>query len=226
MSADVPMPDWKTSGLGSKKRVALWLLQVVGEGNVFTKEQLRDDFREVQQIDRRLRDLRADGWKIDTNREDAGLSSKEQRFVQRGLPVWESNVVSAGASTISSIQRRDILRRDNHMCRSCGIGPGEPYPDGGHSQLDIARRVVQLPDGDKQVQLLTECNRCRIGNGKTPADLRQFLSDVDRLPFFEGKMLAGWIAQGSRPFNAAEALWALYATLPADARKTVQESLS
>lgn len=83
------LPSWQDSKLGTMKRAALWLVQVVGEENVFTKAELREAFPDVAQIDRRMRDLRDFGWKIDTKREDIDLDANEQRYVQRGEPVWE-----------------------------------------------------------------------------------------------------------------------------------------
>ena len=56
------MPRWDDANLGTMRRAALWLVEVVGEGNSFTKSQLREAFPEVAQIDRRMRDLRDFGW--------------------------------------------------------------------------------------------------------------------------------------------------------------------
>src|SRR3954468_17866908 len=84
------VPDWRTSGAGSKIRVALWLVAAVGTGGTFTKADLRAAFPAVEQVDRRMRDLRADGWVIATYREDRSLASDELRLVRVGAPVWET----------------------------------------------------------------------------------------------------------------------------------------
>ncbi|MFD8159703.1 MULTISPECIES: hypothetical protein [Streptomyces] len=88
------LPAWNDSELnmGSMVRAALWLVTVVGEGNVFTKRDLREAFPGVAQIDRRMRDLREYGWSIATNRDDALLGANECRFVKAGHPVWEPGV--------------------------------------------------------------------------------------------------------------------------------------
>ncbi|MDQ0685646.1 hypothetical protein QFZ56_004609 [Streptomyces achromogenes] len=84
------VPDWRDpSAGGGLVRAAAWLLQEVGEGGTFTKERLRADFPGIAQIDRRVRDLRDYGWIINTSREDPGLGQAEQRFVKRGLDVWD-----------------------------------------------------------------------------------------------------------------------------------------
>jgi hypothetical protein len=203
-------------------------VQVIGEGNTFTKSQLRDAFPEVAQIDRRMRDLRDFGWKIDTNREDIGLDPNEQRFTQRGISVWEPGKATRPASaSITSSQRREILARDGHKCRTCGIGPGERYTGTEiTSQLDIARRQVRLPDGRSALQLVTECNRCRVGGRELITDLRDVLSRVEKLPAIEKQILVGWIDRDGRKFSAVEQVWADYRTLPPDAREILRESLS
>ncbi|MEV6930916.1 hypothetical protein AB0M46_41385 [Dactylosporangium sp. NPDC051485] len=210
------------------KRAALWLVQIVGEGNTFTKNQLREAFPDVSQIDRRMRDLRDFGWKIDTNREDIGLEAHEQRFTQRGASVWEPGKGSRDRiTTITSSQRHEVLMRDGHKCRSCGIGPGEKYAGTDiTSQLDVARRVVRLPDGRRETQVVIECNRCRVGNRELVVDLRQVLAQIAKLPAIEKRMLSAWIEQDGRTFSAVEEVWAAYRTLPADAREHVRDALA
>lgn len=55
------VPDWRTHQAGTRVRVALWLHSEVPVGSSFTKAQLRDAFPGVEQVDRRMRDLRASG---------------------------------------------------------------------------------------------------------------------------------------------------------------------
>ncbi|MCX4093959.1 hypothetical protein [Nocardia sp. alder85J] len=210
------------------KRVALWLVQEIGVGEVFTKTQLREAFPETSQIDRRMRDLRDFDWRIDTNREDPSLGSHEQRFVSRGISVWEpgKSTRKTGA-TVTAAERHAIMMRDGHKCRSCGIGPGEMYTGTViASQLDVARRPVKMPGGETVVQLVIECNRCRVGNRELIADLDNVLSRIGDLPTYEKQMLASWIERDSRNFSEAEELWAAYRTLPSDARDKVREALA
>jgi hypothetical protein len=221
------MPSWQDPRFGSTKRSALWLVQVVGEGELFTKSQLRDAFPDTQQIDRRMRDLRDFGWRIDTNREDPTLGSHEHRFVSRGEAVWEPGKgTKRTGGAISAAERREVLTRDGHRCRSCGIGPGEKYA-GTYilSQLDIARRSVRTPDGEVRMQLVVECNRCRVGGRDLTADLGDVIAKVDRLSAYERKMLAQWVRQDARGFSEVEELWAAYRTLPAESREAVREVL-
>ncbi|MGO4420337.1 hypothetical protein AB4Z54_16790, partial [Streptomyces sp. MCAF7] len=82
------LPSWQDGKLGGKARAALWLVTEVGEGNIFTKTELRKAFPDVAQIDRRVRELRDHGWRIDTNRDDPALKQEEQRYVSKGAEVW------------------------------------------------------------------------------------------------------------------------------------------
>src|SRR4051794_13683960 len=98
------LPAWDDTSTkhGTKIRVALWLLSVVGEGHLFTKAQLRDAFPGVEQVDRRMRDLRPHGWQLLTNREDASLSPDELRFVKAGEEVWDPRKASVTGDTLSN----------------------------------------------------------------------------------------------------------------------------
>ncbi|MBF6423974.1 hypothetical protein [Nocardia cyriacigeorgica] len=221
------MPSWRDTDLGTMKRVALWLLQEVGVGAMFTKSQLREAFPETSQIDRRMRDLRDFDWRIDTNREDPALGTHEHRFVRQGAAVWEPGKATRKSGvTITAAERHTVMMRDGHKCRSCGIGPGEQYPETyASSQLDVARRSVKMPSGETSVQLILECNRCRVGGRDMTADLAEVLTRISRLSSYERKMLAGWVEQDARNFSETEAIWADYRTLPADARDEVRAAL-
>ena len=225
------LPSWQNpdSG-GTMKRIALWLVAEVGEGGIFTKAQLRDAFPDASQADRRLRDLRDFGWKIDTNREDAGLDAHEQRFVKRGIAVWEPGKATrpkADGPSLNAAERREVFTRDGNYCRSCGITPGQEYGAGVYetAQLDIARRTVRREDGREEVQFVTECKRCRIGGRSQETDLTSILAQVGQLGGIEQKLLAKWVKAGAREFSRVERLWAEYQSLPADARGAVEAQL-
>ncbi|MEV5731669.1 hypothetical protein [Streptomyces sp. NPDC052292] len=220
------LPSWQDSKLGTMKRAALWLVQVVGEGNVFTKAQLRDAFPDVAQIDRRMRDLRDFGWKIDTKREDIDLDANEQRYVQRGEPVWEPGRGTRPKSAITVNQRRELLTAYNHKCGSCGATPGDTYADSEvTAQLDVAKREVMLPNGTKALQYVVECNRCRVGGIGSTYDVPALLSEAASLPSLEFGILKSWVEQDARTFSSVENVWAKYRALPAEAREAFRRGL-
>ncbi|MEO3798447.1 hypothetical protein [Nonomuraea sp. B1E8] len=215
------VPSWKNTELGTMKRAALWLVQRIGEGNTFTKEELRSDFHGVAQIDRRMRDLRDFGWRIDTSREDAALRQDEQRFVSAGEPVWEPGKATKKREghAISAVQRRELLARANYVCRSCGIPAGHTYSGTYETaQLDVARRAVVSSDGSRSTQLVVECGRCRVGGRALEVDLGDLTARLSRLSAFDRQILAGWMRDGEREFSEVEKLWGLYQALPAESQ--------
>ncbi|MDD9382346.1 hypothetical protein M8Z33_38025 [Streptomyces sp. ZAF1911] len=221
------LPSWTDQKLGTMKRAALWLVAVVGEGNAFTKEEVKRAFPGVSQADRRVRDLRDFGWRIDTNREDLSLGPHEQRFVSQGEPVWEPGKGTRPAASITDTRRREVLARDGHHCRSCGITSGETFAGTYVSaQLDIARRPVVQPDGSTAVEYVAECNRCRVGGRGLTADLNAVLVRLGRLGGMDRKTLTDWVSADAREFAEVERLWADIRTLPADARNKVREALT
>lgn len=224
-------PDWRDATKhGTMKRVALWLLAEVGEGSVFTKNQLRDAFPGTSQVDRRMRDLRDYGWVINTNREDVTLDASEQRFVSQGAPVWiEGKAVKTVNETVATAtQRREIMYRDGNFCRSCGITPGEHYEDGTGgetAQLDIARRKVVKAGGETQTELITECKRCRVGGRFLPSDARALERGIARLSAMERQILANWMREDRREFSTVELLWGQYRSLPERTRSEIRAAL-
>ncbi|TDD47905.1 hypothetical protein [Saccharopolyspora elongata] len=221
------LPSWRDTSLGSMIRAALWLESKVGEGNVFTKNQLREAFPDVSQIDRRLRDLRAYDWQIDTRREDPSLRLEEQRYAKKGIEVWGPERAKAKPkASLTAAQRAKVMSDDNFLCRSCGVAAGDYYEDGvSTAQLDVARKQVKLVDGTTEVQLVTECNRCRIGGRGKVVDLGVVIRDVTALEPLERKIFVGWLKRDRRSFSALEKLWATFRALPEEARAEIKRDV-
>ncbi|HCT76132.1 MAG TPA: hypothetical protein DGG94_09565 [Micromonosporaceae bacterium] len=219
------LPAWQDrhSG-GGMVRAALWLETEVGLGNTFTKAQLRAAFPDDAQIDRRVRDLRDFDWRIDTSRDDPALRPEEQRYVSRGAEVWISGQARPPKhkSGLTATQRIKVMQADNFLCRTCGIGAGEPYGDGIElSKLNVARRKVRVADGAPEIQLVTECGRCGVAGGEREANLGDLLRKVKALAPLEQKVLAGWIKSDRRATSELERLWGIYRTLPEESREAI-----
>lgn len=215
-------PDWRTSHAGSKIRVALWLVAEVGVGGTFTKADLRAAFPAIEQVDRRMRDLRADGWLISTYRDDRSLAADELRLVAVGGAVWEpghrarSRVVSAG-------ERRATLGRDGYTCRFCGISAGETYPD---APLHTAKlSAVRTSASGESARLVTLCDRCMADAPESPST-SDFVGRIRALNSEDQQCLLLWIEAGTRQWTKPEVLWADYRRLPADVRAEVRGALS
>jgi hypothetical protein len=210
-------------------RVALWLISEVGEGNIFTKEQLREVFPHVAQADRRLRDLRKYDWVIHTSTDDASLRNEEQRLVSIGLAVWNPEERrKADQSAISAKERLATLAADSYQCVICGIAGGEVYPDSTTETavLSVSRREVRLADGEAESQLVTECKRCRAGvSSDQIGDLRRLLTDIGNLDETDQARLHRWMRRGQRGATPLDRVWTAYRKLPAESRTEIRHQL-
>ncbi|MEU6319209.1 hypothetical protein [Streptomyces sp. NPDC047009] len=226
------LPRWDDPQLkmGTMVRGALWLLQAVGDGNTFTKDELREAFPGVSQADRRVRDLRDYGWVIYTSSEDASLSAEAQRFVSPGVAVWDPAARRAAApdKAVSNVERKGILARDDYMCTVCGIAGGEEYADGTRQAavLSVSRMETVLPGGEVETLLVTECKRCRAGAREAPARADEVLTAIRDLAPGDRRRLALWISRGRRGSTPLERAWSGYRRLPADARAAITDELS
>lgn len=219
-------PDSKA---GTMVRGALWLLQVVGEGGVFTKNQLREAFPGISQIDRRIRDLRDYGWVLHSSTEDATLLAEDQRFVKVGVAVWDPHERRKAAlrKGISSKDRQAVLMRDGYMCTLCGIAGAEPYPDDPvmTAVLSVSRRMLRTPDGSETEAFMTECKRCRSGRDESPIDAGAAISAAMELSAGERRRLLRWMERGRRGTTELDRAWAAYLRVPADRRRDVADRL-
>jgi hypothetical protein len=141
----VNLPRWDDQklNLGSMVRTALWLTTVIGEGNKFSMEDLRDAFPQVAQISRRMRDLRDYDWVIATSREDPTLSPNEFRLVRAGVPVWDADSRAKGRVSMQ-VQEKVRPSTFTHKLFS------QAEPDA----LDMVReQLAGLPHDDKVLVL-------------------------------------------------------------------------
>lgn len=218
-------PRWNDPQLkaGTMVRAALWLVQEIGEGNAFTKEQLRRAFPGVSQADRRVRDLRDYGWVLDTNTSDATLSPDEQRFTRRGIDVWEPSQrrgANHDSTTISSKERDAVFAANGYQCASCGIAGGEAYPDrpSETAVLAVSRRMIERLDGTADQILVTECKRCRSGSGTYTPSASAVRALLEELDAEDLRRIKRWAARGVRGTTPVERAWNGLRRLPPEER--------
>ncbi|MFQ3559493.1 HNH endonuclease signature motif containing protein [Streptomyces gramineus] len=205
------LPEWRDAHGGGLVRGALWLMQEVGPGNTFTKNQLRAAFPDTSQIDRRIRDLREYGWVIDTSREDLSLDQAEQRFVKPGIKVWDPEERKKATRTAASTAaRRTVFQRGVFACELCGR-PVVSRPHG--PRLELAHRVP-LADGgsDEAENLMVLCSACHAARDRSDG-VSELAAQAASLPIREQTRLLTWITLGQRPRTTIEDIWAQYQQL-------------
>lgn len=222
------LDDPRFQKAGTMVKGALWLANEVGVGNTFTKEQLRQAFPGISQIDRRIRDLRDYGWVIRSNTEDASLRPEEQRLVKQGLRVWDpAERRKGGASTLPAKERRDILERDGYQCAVCGIAGGETYPDRDYETavLSITKLSTAGPDGDID-HFVTQCRRCKSGQAALGHnDIQILLTNIRALSEEDRRRLSLWAGRDRRGPTPLDRAWTAYRQLPADLRDRVKDEI-
>ena len=223
------IPRWNDPNLkaGTMVRAALWLVSEIGQGNAFTKEQLRSAFPGISQADRRVRDLRDYGWVIHTSGEDVTLNPDEQRFISMGKPVWDRYARSNGkASALKSKSRQAILAKSDYQCVSCGIAGGEHYPDAPHMSAVLSAAAVSVTDlrGSSQTMFVAECNRCRSGKKAEPVVLEEFVAGFNRLIPAERDLFLKWADNGKK--SGLDRLWASFRRLQMQDQQEVLTALS
>lgn len=223
-------PRWNgIGGAGTMVRGALWLLQEVGEGNIFTKQQVREAFPGVSQADRRIRDLRDFGWIIYSNSDDASLSPDEQRFVRAGVAVWDPAARrQAQTKAITAKERQATLAADGYQCVVCGVGGGEAYPDSPNETavIGVCRRQVLLADGRAEEQLVTECKRCRNGRTNWSVDIERLLAELQALDDDDLRRMQRWVKRGRRAPTPLDRVWYQYRQLPVESRKRIEGAVT
>jgi hypothetical protein len=223
MIPEVTLPAWQSSTAGARIRAALWLAQEIGEGGTFRKAQLRAAFPSVEQIDRRVRELREDGWVFATNREDLALASDELRLVRIGGAVWDKSYRRARTSSISANDRKATFAADGFACRHCGVAAGEPFAD---DPIRIARLSVARSPSPESRGLVTLCDRCiAAGPGAGTADLDAVVRDGRQLDPADREQLLRWMARDERDRTALDRVWARWRTLSHDLRDQAKRQL-
>lgn len=206
------LPDWRTYSGGTMKRAALWLADMVGEGEVFTKGELREAVPGVSQIDRRVRDLRDHGWILSTRAEDLDLELDEQRLVHIGGHVWAEGYRSpVKAVGPSPKQRQEAFELSNHRCVACGATAGEPFID------DILTTVKLTVVGSPDSGWVAACQQCKKG-GSLPSSSVEFLAAFSILNSSEKIIFAEWMQADRRESTPLDRVWDYFRRLSAAER--------
>jgi len=221
---------------GDEQKTAAWLAFNVNEGETFTMRDLRRALGEdpdvpnsAEHLNRRLRNLRPDGWVIPSNKDDRTLPVGTYRLDKKG---WHPGLgPRPKRDGISDGKRRRVFDRDGSRCVVCGIGRGEPYPDKPESKavLTVGHRVPRELDGSTELDnLQTECKRCnepvRQEMG-VPETLRALLPEVRNLRKEELRSLLSWLEVGHRVRTRLDLIYDRARRLSTEERDDLKQTL-
>ncbi len=196
--SDGQLPDWRTISAGTKVRVALWLATEVGEGGTFRIQDLRAAMPGIEQIDRRMRDLRPVGWELETYRENPRLRADELKLARIGDHVWDP-AYQQKRTAIPNRLRLQVMERDGFRCASCGVGGGETYPDDNSQTAQLMVRAVDAsgPDAGSRSHLVTQCRRCSKAGGLPRLHASNARAAVSELAPEDRALLLAWLNASS-----------------------------
>ncbi|WP_432524211.1 hypothetical protein [Kineococcus sp. SYSU DK006] len=224
--------DYHDETLGSRARVALFLATEVGEGGRFRKQALRLAFPGIDQVDRRMRELRTMGWAFDYASDPEDQRVRITTVTRIGLHIWNPEVPRPTLGRISAVQSRRVLERDR-VCTICGIAAGEQYaPDDNRTAQLIIQYIVPPSQGgsEEDSNLHVVCLRHSGGQwapqvGKE--QVQQVISSFDEeLDARARTQFLSWVLRGQRSFTPAERLWAVYQSMGPRERETVRSELA
>lgn len=224
---------------GDERKLAAWLAFNVEIGETFTMRELREALGDeivpnsAEHLNRRLRNLRPDGWDVPTNNDDGDLPVGVYRLDALG---WHPGSGSArpASGKISQGDRRRVLDRDGRRCVVCGVGAGEPYArePGSSAALTVGHRVPSARKGQSGVQLSnlqTECKRCNepVRNElRDPENLEELLPDALKMKKSDLVRLESWVEAGFRITDHVDEVFDRYKRLPEGDRQRLKDAVN
>ncbi|WP_082959181.1 HNH endonuclease [Mycobacterium sp. 852002-51613_SCH5001154] len=193
---------------GGERRIAAYLYFNVDVGGTFTMRQLREALGEedtpeqAEHLNRRLRNLRKQGWRFTSYKDQYGQAVDTYVLQEKGNRLWLGE--QTRRPNISAAVRRQVYERDHNRCVICGVGAGEPYPGepGTAARLTLGHRRAEARYGEASPDnLQTECARCNEPVGDTPPNpenLAEVMAAVKQLGAADKAALMAWLESGYR----------------------------
>ena len=201
--------DENNHPLGVERRLAAWLAFNKQVGDTFTTKEVRVALGEREKpnadehFQRRLRQLRKDGWDIPSTKYDASLKAGQYRVDKIG---WHPAIGERPkrVSFVSATDRAAVFKRDGSRCQVCGVGAGEPYPGEPDTKavMTVGHVLSQNFGGvGKIANLRTECSRCNEpirSEGGKPESSEEVVTAARGLRTADRRRLYQWITAGHR----------------------------
>jgi hypothetical protein len=204
-----------------------------GVGGKFSKLELFEAVPDVSQADRRMRDLRPMGWKIDNYKVNPNLKPDEYLVKELGTRVdLGETPPKTIRKNITGPKRRRILERDGHMCQVCGIRSEQEFPDTpGRTAVMTIGHIIPVNRGgtNDDDNLRAECQRCGDESRDITVDPptgQQVLAHASHRSLKEKRTLYGWMQAGRRIPSDTEKVFQEWSRLPQKERMKVMTALA
>ena len=221
---------------GVEPKLMAWLAFNKQVGDVFTTKEVRaalgknDIPNDDEHFQRRLRELRKDGWDIPSTKYDRNLNPEHYRIDAVG---WHPGLGTARPARrrISDKLRREVLDRDGWRCRVCGVGSGEPYDDepGTKAQLQAGHILSDEFGGAPTIDnLRAECSRCNEpvrSDLSKPESTDEIITAARSLKAAELRRLSEWVSAGMRVRDRVDVLYDRIRQLPNDAQDEARTAI-
>lgn len=145
--------------MSGKERILRLFLE--NKGEVVTHIQIAN-IAKITSWPRRVRELREEGWLIQSNNDDPALRPGEYRLT--GEPPEDNGIVKRKA--LSAARRVEVFERDESTCRICGAGLDDIDPQFPHRKVRLhVDHIVPRSQGggDDMKNLRTLCSTCNQG---------------------------------------------------------------
>lgn len=220
---------------GGERRIAAYLYFNVDVGGTFTMRQLREALGEedtpeqAEHLNRRLRNLRKQGWRFTSYKDQYGQAVDTYVLQEKGNKLWLGEQTKR--PNISTALKRQVYERDHNRCVICGVGAGEPYPGepGTAARLTAGHRTAEARHGEASLDnLQTECARCNEPARDTPPNpevVGEVMAAVKQLGAADKASLLAWLESGYRHRSKLDFAFDRTRKLAASEREQVMEFL-
>jgi len=160
---------------GAKHRILEHLQKHVGQ-MVRTKDL--QAVAGISDYQRRIRELRDEGWQIESDKDREGLKPGEYVLVSAAPRMKREHGIPASV-------RREVLIRDGSTCQMCGAGVGDPHPSKPGRRVRLQVDHIDPDGASTPDNLRTLCSACHEGreNVETPPpEVMHALRIVRRAP--------------------------------------------
>jgi hypothetical protein len=176
--------------LGAKSALRQFFLSNIGR--VIDTRELREAAGGAGQYGRRLRDLREEGWVIQSHHDNSAL--KPGQYLVLEAP----RDGAALTKCISARLRAAVLDRDGFTCQMCGLTPGDVDPNTGRKvRLHIGHIVDKSLGGkDELSNLRALCSTCNQGAKNVTTEKPStiwLLSQIRRAGIEEQRTVLEWL---------------------------------